>query len=182
MAPPFPRFFRIVSRFRKRRAPRVARARLLRAGTKPSGHRKGRCRSISRTLFAINQSVPIVEANTARVLTRLFDFRRSIESLAGRKTLWEYAASLVPKSNAGIYNSALIDLGALVCVPREPKCGICPVKRICRGKNPESLPIKKGRPRTERVTENHAFIVRPGKILLEQSAARWRGMWILPPL
>ena len=132
--------------------------------------------------FAFNQSVPIVEANTARVLTRLFDFRRSIESLAGRKTLWEYAASLVPKSNAGIYNSALIDLGALVCVPREPKCGICPVKKFCSAKDPERLPVRKSRSRTTRLVEKHAFVVRQGKILLQQSSKRWRGMWILPPL
>ncbi|HEY4255981.1 MAG TPA: hypothetical protein VGM66_02075 [Candidatus Udaeobacter sp.] len=132
--------------------------------------------------FAFDQSVPIVEANTARVLTRLFDFRRSTESSADRTTLWEYAASLVPKSNARIYNSALIDLGALVCIPREPKCGICPVKEFCRAKNPETLPVRKFRSRTIRLVENHAFVVRQGKILLQQSSKRWRGMWILPPL
>ena len=132
--------------------------------------------------FAFNQSVPIVEANTARVLARLFDFRRSIESPAGRETLWECATSLVPKSNAGIYNSALIDLGALVCVPREPKCGICPVKKFCPAKDPERLPVRKSRSRTTRLVEKHAFVVRQGKILLQQSSKRWRGMWILPPL
>src|SRR6267378_606425 len=72
--------------------------------------------------FAFDRSVPIVESNTARVLTRLFNFRKSIDSHAGRKTLWRYSQRLLPKRNAGIYNSALIDLGALVCVPREPKC------------------------------------------------------------
>jgi len=132
--------------------------------------------------FAFDRSVPIVESNTARVLARLFNFRESIDSYAGRETLWRHSARLLPKRNAGIYNSALMDLGALICVSREPKCGICPVKRFCRAKHPETLPIKKRRPRTERLTENHAFIIRQEKILLEQSAARWRGMWILPAL
>ncbi len=132
--------------------------------------------------FAFDQSVPIVESNTARVLARLFNFRESIDSHSGRETLWRHSARLLPKRNAGIYNSALMDLGALICVSREPKCGICPVKRFCRAKHPETLPIKKGRPRTERLTEKHAFVVHHGRILLEQSAARWRGMWILPPL
>jgi A/G-specific adenine glycosylase len=132
--------------------------------------------------FAFNQSVPIVEANTARVLTRLFDFRDSIDSALGRRTLWQYGATLVPKSNARIYNSALIDLGALICVPQEPKCGICPVKKFCRAKNPEKLPVRKPCPRTTRLVEKHAFVVRRGKILLEQSSKRWRRMWILPPL
>jgi A/G-specific adenine glycosylase len=132
--------------------------------------------------FAFDQSVPIVESNTARVFTRLFEFRESIDSDPGRQTLWQYAARLVPKSNASIYNSALIDLGALVCVARQPKCGICPVKTFCRAKNPQALPVRKSRPRTKRVTEQHAFVVRQGKILLEQSSTWWRGMWILPPL
>jgi A/G-specific adenine glycosylase len=132
--------------------------------------------------FAFDQSVPIVEANTARVLTRLFDFRGSIESLAGLKTLWEYATTLIPKSNARMYNSALVDLGALICVPRKPKCAVCPVKKFCRAKNPAALPIKRPRPRAKRITENHAFVLQRGRILLEQSRRRWRGMWILPRL
>ena len=132
--------------------------------------------------FAFNQAVPIIEANTARVLARLFNFHRSIESPAGRTTLWKYAASLLPKSNARGYNSALIDLGALVCIPREPKCGICPVKKFCLAKNPETLPVRKSRSRTTRLVEKHAFVVRQGKILLERSSKRWRGMWILPRL
>jgi A/G-specific adenine glycosylase len=132
--------------------------------------------------FAFNQSVPIVEVNTARVLTRLFDFRDSIDSAAGRKTLWQYGATLVPKSGARIYNSALIDLGALICIPQEPKCGICPVKKFCRAKKPEALPVRKPRSRTTRLVEKHTFVVRRGKILLEQSSKRWRRMWILPRL
>ena len=132
--------------------------------------------------FAFNQSVPIVEANTARVLARLFNFRESIDSDLGRKTLWQHAASLVPKSDAAIFNSALLDLGALICVARVPKCTVCPVKAFCRAKNPAALPVKNSRPETKRLTETHALIVRHGRILLEQSRRRWRGMWILPSL
>jgi A/G-specific adenine glycosylase len=132
--------------------------------------------------FAFNQSLPIVEANTARVLTRLFDFRKPIDSAPTSKRLWQNAAMLVPKTKALLYNSALIDLGALICVSRQPKCGICPVREFCSAKDPQTLPVRKSRPRIKRLTEKHAFVVRQGEILLEQSAARWRGMWILPPL
>jgi A/G-specific adenine glycosylase len=132
--------------------------------------------------FAFNQPTPIVEANTARVLTRVFDFRKPIDSGAARKTLWRYAAMLVPKSNARGYNSGLIDLGALVCVAHQPKCGTCPVKKFCGAKNPQFLPVRKSPAPTKRLIEKHAFVLRRGKILLEQSASRWRGMWILPPI
>jgi len=132
--------------------------------------------------FAFNESVPIVESNTARVLTRLVNFRKPIDSDGNSETLWQNAAMLVPKANALTYNSALIDLGALVCVARQPKCGMCPVKTFCRAKNPQALPVRKSRPPTKRLIEQHAFVVRQGKILLEQSSTRWRGMWILPTL
>ena len=59
---------------------------------------------------------------------------------------------------------------------------MCPVKRFCRAKEPEALPIRKRRLRTQHLTENHAFAFWRKKILLEQAERRWRGMWILPPL
>ena len=132
--------------------------------------------------FAFNQSVPIVEANIARVLARLFNLRESIDSGAGRKTLWQHAQSLLPKSDSATFNSALLDLGALVCVPRKPKCDLCSVKTFCSAENPAALPLRNSRPKTKWLIETHALIVRHNRILLEQSRHRWRGMWILPPL
>lgn len=132
--------------------------------------------------FAFDQPVAIVEANTSRVLSRLFDLQIPIDSTAGRNVLWNHAASLVPEKSAAQYNSALLDLGALVCLPRKPKCGLCPVKKFCRAKNPELLPLKRARPPTKQLIERHAFAVKENKILLQRADNRWRGMWILPPL
>jgi len=132
--------------------------------------------------FAFNQSVPIVEANTGRVLARLCNLRESIDSGVGQRTLWQHATSVLPKSDAAIFNSALLDLGALICVARKPKCDVCPVKVYCRAKNPAALPVRKSRPKTKQLIEKHAVIVRHGRILLEQSRHRWRGLWILPRL
>jgi A/G-specific adenine glycosylase len=131
--------------------------------------------------FAFGQLVPIVEANTARVLARLFNLQIPIDRTPGREALWKYATSLLPENLACVYNSALIDLGALVCLPR-PKCTICPVKKFCRATHPEILPIKKATPQTEQLTESHAFVLKEDKILLQQADHRWRGMWILPRL
>jgi A/G-specific adenine glycosylase len=132
--------------------------------------------------FAFDQSVPIVEANSARVLARIFNLQTPIDEAAGRKALWNKAAQLVPERGAARFNSALVDLGALICLPRKPKCRICPVRKFCCAPNPEILPLKKARPRTKRLTEHHAFVVRQNKILLEQAGRRWYGMWILPRL
>jgi A/G-specific adenine glycosylase len=132
--------------------------------------------------FAFDQPAPIVEANTARVLSRLFNRHVPVDSNAGRTTLWNDAAMLVPKSNVRMYNSALTDLGALICLPRKAKCDICPVEKFCDAKDPEALPVRRPRLRVRRLRENHALMLRQGKMLLEQSSTRWRGMWILPRL
>jgi len=132
--------------------------------------------------FAFDEPVPIIEANTARVLSRVFNLRSPIDSTHGKECLWQNAAVLVPKERAGIYNSALLDLGAVVCLPRAPKCTICPVKKFCRAKNPESLPIKRPPPATKRLVEKHAFIFHNNRLLLTKSITRWREMWILPAL
>jgi A/G-specific adenine glycosylase len=142
----------------------------------------GRYTANAVATFAFDQSVPIVEANSARVLARLFDVREPIDVASGRQKLWQYAAQLVPKRGAAHFNSALVDLGALVCPPHKPKCNLCPVEMFCRAKNPETLPTKESKPLTRRLIEKHAFVVRQNRILLEQSQARWRGMWILPRL
>jgi A/G-specific adenine glycosylase len=141
----------------------------------------GRYTSNAVATFAFNQSVPIVEANTARVLARLFDVRVAIDSNTGREQLWRSAESLLPKTNAGTFNSALMELGALICV-RTPRCRVCPVKSFCRAPHPELLPTKKARRKTIHLIESHGFVRRKDRILLEKCSDRWRGMWMLPSL
>jgi len=130
--------------------------------------------------FAFDQSVPVIEANTARVIARLFDICLPIDSARGRDALWSAAGSLVPKRGAREFNSALMDLGATICIARTPRCSICPVKGQCRAKDPASLPIKRERKTTVSLVEAHAFIRRGDSIILQQSQKRWRGMWTLP--
>ena len=141
----------------------------------------GRYTANAVATFAFGQTVPIVEANITRVLARLFDLQTPIDTSAGRERLWSWASRLLPKENAGEHNSALMELGALICGVR-PKCRQCPVSRFCRTTDPVSLPRKKPRPALELRTENHSFVLHRGRVLLEQSTNRWRGMWILPRL
>jgi A/G-specific adenine glycosylase len=141
----------------------------------------GRYTANAVATFAFNQSVPIVEANVSRLLARLFNLEIPVDTAPGRETLWQRAADLLPKQDAGLHNSALMDLGALVCGAK-PNCGVCPVRNFCEAENPERLPIKRARPLIKLRTEHHSFSFRRGRVLLEQSQDRWRGMWILPRL
>jgi A/G-specific adenine glycosylase len=164
---------------RIQRLARLARIGLLRTSPKSARRRENSCTSRWWTLSAIDRSNA---ATTARVLARIFDLQAPIDKTIGREILWNRARQLVPKRRATRFNSALVDLGALICLPRKPRCWICPVSNFCRAPNPEILPLKKARPRTKQLTENHAFVIGQNKILLERSGSRWRGMWILPPL
>jgi A/G-specific adenine glycosylase len=141
----------------------------------------GRYTTNAVATFAFDQPVPIVEANISRVLSRLFDLQTPVDTAAGRERLWSAAAQLLPRRNASQYNSALMELGALVCTAR-PKCHSCPVRNFCRTIDPTVLPRKKARPALQLRTEHHGFALRRRRVLLEQSEDRWRGMWILPRL
>src|SRR4051812_46473936 len=81
----------------------------------------GRYTANAVATFAFDQSAPIVEANIARVLCRLFDLQTPIDTAAGRKSLWSSATRLLPPGNGREHNSALMELGALVCGVN-PKC------------------------------------------------------------
>jgi A/G-specific adenine glycosylase len=141
----------------------------------------GRYTANAVATFAFNQSVPIVEANISRLLARLFNLRIPLDTSPGREALWQRATELLPSRGARLHNSALMDLGALVCGLR-PNCVVCPVRNFCGAKKPAKLPIKKACPSIKLRTEHHGFSIRRGRVLLEQSQDRWRGMWMLPRL
>ncbi|MES2572527.1 MAG: A/G-specific adenine glycosylase, partial [Verrucomicrobiota bacterium] len=109
--------------------------------------------------FGFDEPAAAVDANIARVLARLGDLREPIDSKSGAGALWRMAADLLPKAGGREHTSALMELGALVCLPRKPQCGVCPVREHCAATEPETLPVKKPRRETVRIDENCAWIV-----------------------
>ncbi len=142
----------------------------------------GRYTASAIVTFAFDSSLPIVETNTARLFARLLNLQARIDSGPGRERLWEFASSLLPRRNAGRHNSALMDLGAVVCIAGEPKCPTCPVRHYCQAEIPAALPRKAARASLKLLTEHHYFAPEAETVLLEQAHHRWRGMWILPRL
>jgi A/G-specific adenine glycosylase len=133
-------------------------------------------------VFAFNQPLPLVEANTGRVLARLFNIRDPIDSSSGRRKLWEASTKLVLGKTARDFQNAMMDLGSLVCIVRNPRCQVCPVRKFCRARNPASLPRKRKRAAIVPLIESHRLCTNGDALLLEQCRRRWHGMWILPPL
>jgi A/G-specific adenine glycosylase len=134
---------------------------------------------------AFNRRLPIVEANTKRVLSRLFAQAGDVASAPVQAWLWETAAAILPKKHVGDFNQALMELGALVCTPKAPDCLNCPLKAECLARREgiqERLPRKAERPATEEVREVCVVVRHGDHVLLARRppGGRWANMWEFP--
>ncbi len=135
--------------------------------------------------IAFGRDEPALDGNIRRVLARLFNITTPADSPLGTKLLWELAARHLPKGRAGDYNQALMDLGATVCVPLNPRCPACPVRGLCAARK---LGIQNERPVLKAKTAGPHHIVaagvilRHGRVLLVQrpSSGLLGGMWEFP--
>ncbi len=135
--------------------------------------------------IGLDQPLPILEANTIRVLSRLAAYRGDVHSAAGRQRLWEIAESILPTSNCGAFNQALMELGSEICTPRSPSCNLCPVVALCAAHGKQLVAKIPGQAKTknyEDLTEIAVVIRRGDKVLLRQCqpGERWAGLWDFP--
>jgi len=98
--------------------------------------------------IAFGKEEPVVDGNVTRVLARLFRINTPIGTTATTRRLWEEAARLVPGERPGAFNQALMELGATVCTPKQPRCDTCPVAQECQAfahGEVRALPAKRDR-------------------------------------
>jgi A/G-specific adenine glycosylase len=135
---------------------------------------------------AFDRRLPVLEANSRRVLSRLFGRTDDPRSGPGERWLWQTAEELLPTKRVGDFNQALMELGALICTPTAPRCDDCPLKADCvavRLGIQEQIPAKPAPPRITEVREAAVVIRRGAEVLLVQrpeSANRWANMWEFP--
>jgi len=127
--------------------------------------------------IAFNQPAPILDGNVTRVLCRLFGIRTDPRSKGANQRLWQRAAELVEtagkrkspaSSQCSHLNQSLMELGALVCTPRQPQCGQCPVQKhclACQSGLTEVIPLSKSRTRTVHKTYVCWIIEHDGRVL-----------------
>jgi A/G-specific adenine glycosylase len=116
----------------------------------------------------------VVDGNVRRVAIRMAN-----DAAADAQTI---SAGLLDRKNPGRSNQALMELGALICTPRDPRCGACPVARYCeahRRGTQSALPPPRAKPKTVRVERTLLLIRRRDRILLAPSP-RVQGFWDLP--
>lgn len=95
--------------------------------------------------FAYNENVAAVDGNVYRVLSRFFDVETDIASSAAKKEFTQLATELLPKGKANIFNQAIMEFGALQCVPKNPDCKHCVFNSGClalQKKKVAQLPVK----------------------------------------
>lgn len=134
---------------------------------------------------AFDRRLPIVEANSQRVLSRLFGQPRDPREGPARAWLWQVAESLLPARRVGDFNQALMELGALVCTPAAPRCESCPLRTHCTARElgiQEQIPPPAVAPEVIAVREAAVVVRRGQRVLLVQRPAegRWAGMWEFP--
>lgn len=134
---------------------------------------------------AFDTRLPILEANSQRVLSRLFGRADDPRQSAARKALWHLAESVLPENQTGAFNQALMELGALVCTPTAPKCGECPLAGVCLARQwgrQEEIPARVPKAAPTRVREVAIVVRRQERVLLVQRPAtgRWANLWEFP--
>lgn len=95
--------------------------------------------------FCYNEVVPVVDGNVFRVLSRIFNWDEPIDTGKGKNKFKALAAELIDKKNPAIFNQAIMEFGALLCVPKSPNCPACPMQMNCQAYHAGTisvLPVK----------------------------------------
>lgn len=146
----------------------------------------GRYTAAAIASIAFDERAAVLDGNVMRVLARLTDLPDDITQPATQTQLWEWAEALLPAARHGDYNQALMDLGRLVCTPRQPNCQECPLAAHCLAQQRgtvEQRPVKKAKAPLPQV-RGVAAVLRDetGRVLVVQRLPKGLlgGLWTLP--
>lgn len=143
--------------------------------------------AISSIAFGI--AAPAVDGNVLRVVSRIMERRDDIAQASVKKAMEEELGEIMPREKPGDFNQALMELGAIVCIPNgAPKCGECPVSGLCRSRaagTQEEIPVKKSK-KERRIEEKTVLILidDAGRMALRRRPEKGllSGLWELPSL
>lgn len=126
-----------------------------------------------------DEKCAVVDGNVYRVLSRYFGIETPINSSKGIKEFKVLAQKLLPKENYGLYNQAIMDFGAIICIPKKPKCNDCMFNDSCfalQQKRVVNLPVKISKTKIKNRYFNYLVILSSGnKISIQKRRAK--GIW-----
>ena len=135
--------------------------------------------------LAFNRPYPIVDANVERFFARLFNLGTPVKEKQAHGFIWQKANELIPEGKARFFNQALMELGALICLPRSPRCDECPVRNHCEA---FAQGVVNERPVAGKAREIIPIIMvsgilhHQGKIYIQKRLADdvWPNLWEFP--
>ena len=136
--------------------------------------------------FAFNLPYPALDGNVYRVLSRLYDCEIAFDTTQGKKHFRQLAEDLLDRERPRLFNSAIMELGALHCVPTAPDCPSCPLNTWCKAlanNTVELLPVRKPRPKVrDRYLEYTIYIAPDKTTLIHQRKGNdiWKHLWEFP--
>jgi A/G-specific adenine glycosylase len=139
--------------------------------------------AVASIAFGLDE--PVLDGNVTRVLARVFRVRQDPRTAKARRKLLALARSLIPPGKAGLINQALMDLGATVCVPANPRCPTCPIRAHCqafaRGEQ-DRLPRKRPRKPLPHYDVAAGIVWRRGRVLIDRRKpdGLLGGLWEFP--
>lgn len=145
----------------------------------------GRYTAAAISSIAYGMDEPVLDGNVKRVLARIMDYPAAVNTPSGEKDLWQIAEELLPHGQAGEYNQAVMDFGAILCTPRNPDCPACPVQSICRAYQQGiqlDRPVRKEKPPIPTLQVAAAVIHRGDTVLIARRPSKGLlgGLWEFP--
>ena len=135
--------------------------------------------------FAYNLPYPALDGNGYRVLARLFDSDTAFDTSAGKRLFHQLAAGILDRDNPRLFNSAVMELGALQCTPGQPDCTICPMLSQCRANAAGTvalLPVRKPRNQLKDRFLTYTVYLSHGQTLIYRRDGKdiWQHLWEFP--
>lgn len=137
--------------------------------------------------FAYKLPHAVVDGNVNRVIARLFDLNFPVDSNQGKKKVQEIADHILSKDHPDLFNQGIMELGAMVCTPHNPKCDTCPIGLHCLSRTNSTIaerPLKlpKRKP-VERIL-HYLVLDDGGSLILSLRTQKdiWKGLWDFPQL
>ena len=135
--------------------------------------------------IAFQRDAPVLDGNVMRVLCRYFKITGDPKNSTTQRELWELMEMMLPHGRAGDFNQAMMELGATICTPRNPRCVACPLKRSCIAKQKgiqEKLPTKRAKKKLPHHQIAVGVIWKRSKLLIAQRNADdlLGGLWEFP--
>ena len=147
----------------------------------------GRSTAGAISALAFDQQAPILDGNVRRVFCRLFALQEPSRSTSAEKQLWQWSEELTPAENVHNYTQAIMDLGAMICVPRKPLCDKCPLNKLCQARKlglEQQLPLKQAAKQIPTRYEVALLINYHDRYLVRRRRTQGflGGMWEFPTL